>query len=227
MALKTELRITVILPARQISHAITRACAATVVGIATDYRDYLLLRFSAPKHGHRYFVPGRGWYTASAPGEYPAIKYGILYRSMTITRPVTQTSSTRASARAYVGARPFPGMTYGIRRNNPDYAQDLEGLTGTGPTRPYFVRAFHMTKFSRPRYARAHFLSYLYGEAHKRKRTLKTGLPNVPPGTDPGDLIPLGGPTFKTIAQAVKSKQASYSAPKGHSLDLGVVVIDF
>ena len=220
-----QFRTTVVMPIKRITNAIVNACAVTAAGLADEYRGYLLLRFSDPKHGKLWNTaaftktgaPKRGgaarsaantrgneyggssWYRASAPGEYPAIKYGILYRSMQIPKALL----TDTSAKVWVGAQPFPGNTYGTK-NDPTYAEDLELL------RPYFVRAMNETKGERPDSAHAWFLSTLFETAMARRRAAPRGMVNVAPGTDPGELLALlGGNSFKKIAAEIASGKAT------------------
>lgn len=210
------MRTRVIMPVRLINTAIRDACRVTAVGLATDYRNYMLLRFSEPKSGRLYFVPGRGWYRASAPGEYPAIKYGILYQSM----KVQSAKFSETSATTLVGAARFSkaifGNSYG---NDPDYARELEGLEGDGPTRPYFVRAFLETSADRPNAARAYFLGHLYGKAVKA--AAYRGTINPVQGLDGPDMDPmallgsLGGKTFRDISAEVARDAAKVSSTTG------------
>lgn len=196
---RLPLRFSIQFPYWVINRIITNACLYTATNLANDLRDYMLLRFSEPKTGRWYYVYGRGRYRASAPGEYPAIKYGILYRSL-----VTRTRErTPLSASVTFGARPFPGTTYG-RRNDPDYARRLEGLESTQEaSRPYFVRAMLETRADRPNAARAWFVGYCYDRAvaYRRRRGPGRG---VFTGDDAMDLLPyLGARTFREVASGI------------------------
>lgn len=186
----------VALPVVEIQQALTGAAGYTAYHLAQDYIHYMLLRFSEPKHGRMYYAPGRGWYRASAPGEYPAIKYGILYRSLSITTPVRV---SQTGMLVHVGALPFPGQSYGVRDNDPDYARELEGLEGNGPTRPYFQRARLATSFTRERDALAHFLTFLYERGSSRVNPIN--------GQPPANLnLALGSITFASISRRMRSR---------------------
>lgn len=209
------MRTRVIMPVRLINTAIRDACRVTAYGVAKDFRDYMLLRFSEPKSGRLRFVPGRGWYRASAPGEYPAIKYGILYQSMKVQQP----KFTELSATTHVGAARFSKAIFGGNYgNDPDYARELEGLEGDGPTRPYFVRAFLETRAERPNNARAYFLGHLYGKAIKAAGYRGTANPiqSVDGLGDPMELLgALGGKTFKDVSDEVAREVARTSTTTG------------
>lgn len=202
MAFATQLplRFSVQFPYWVIDRVIANACIYTATNIANDLRDYMLLRFSEPKSGRWYYVPSRGRYRASAPGEYPAIKYGILYRSLVTRRRYAHP----LGAGVTFGARPFSGSSYG-RRNDPDYARRLEGLERSREaSRPYFVRAMLETMGTRPNNARAWFVGYLYDRAtaYRRRRGPASG---VFTGDDAMDLLPyLGARNFAEISAGIR-----------------------
>ena len=200
---------TVILPVRKINAAILGACRYTAYNLGVDLRDYILLRFSDPKHGRIYFLPGYGglgrrFYRASAPGEYPAIRYGVLYQAMQVSSPDNDLNA----GRCHVGVAPFSKAVYGSTYAPPDahYAADLEGLTGAGPVRPYLRRAVTETSSQRPLNATAHFVSSLYGYAMQNARRNRSP---VLTGGSALQLLPALGPNFQQIAREIASGSAS------------------
>lgn len=226
----------VIMPVRDITVAIRNACVYTAVHLAEDLRNYLLLRFSEPKHGKLWYLAGFGrrkqigttvgprggikrtmarkgerWYRASLPSEYPAIKYGILYQSLQLGRP----TFTDNSGAVKFGVAPFSGSVYGrpYAPPNPTYAEDLEGLTSMGPTRPYLRRAVLETMGSRPNNARAYFLTSLYNKAMASRRADLPGRLPVPMmGTAMALSVALPGKDFTQIAAEIASGSATVRA---------------
>lgn len=230
----------VIMPVRDITIAIRNACVYTAVHLAEDLRDYLLLRFSEPKSGKLWKLDGFGrrrqigttvgprggikrvlarrgerWYRASAPGEYPAIKYGILYQSLQLGRP----TFTENSGAVRFGVAPFSKSIYGTpyAPPDPDYAEVLEGLVSkTGlngkpePMRPYLRRAVLETAGGRPNDARAYFLTSLYNKAMASRRV---DLPGRLPIPMMGTAMALGpalpGKDFTQIAAEIASGSAT------------------
>jgi hypothetical protein len=80
--------------ARRLSH---RAEA-----VATDLRDEIVLGMDpgpGPRTGHEYPMPdGSGTYTASAPGEPPAVRTGVYAGAWQVSPPVIQGNRVVAAA---------------------------------------------------------------------------------------------------------------------------------
>lgn len=230
----------VIMPVRDINIAIRNACVFTAVHLADDLRNYLLSRFSEPKSGKLWKLDGFGrrrqigttlgprggikrtmarkgerWYRASAPGEYPAIKYGILYQSLQLGRP----TFTENSGAVRFGVAPFSKSVYGTPYAPPDpqYAEVLEGLvakTGVNgkpePVRPYLRRAVLETVGERPNNARAYFLASLYNKAVLSRRPSLPGREPIPMRGSAMALGPaLPGKDFTQIAAEIASGSAT------------------
>jgi hypothetical protein len=199
-----SMRTQVVLPVGKISSAINGACGYTAVALATDFRDYLLLRFAEPKSGHRYYIPRRGWYQASAPGEYPAIRYGILYQSMRVAGARIRQNGATCRVGASTFSTEMFGASYPIPPD-PKYAREVEGLEGPGPYRPYFVRAMLETRGNRHANAGRYFVAYLMG----REQTLARTNLSIGHGEDALGLLPaMGRTTFPQIASEIASGSA-------------------
>lgn len=71
---------------------------------------YLKEKFAEPKHGETYEIAPGVFYTASAPGEYPANKFGILSNSLEMSNTEVSNGTVQTNLSTEV-----------------DYAWDLEG----------------------------------------------------------------------------------------------------
>jgi hypothetical protein len=76
--------------------------------------EIMVEEFNAPKHGRQYRRPGGTRYTASAPGEPPAIRTGTLERS--ISEPIIHESSTSVVGEIEIDAPYADDLEYGRTR---------------------------------------------------------------------------------------------------------------
>jgi hypothetical protein len=111
----------------------TQACAEYV-------RDHIRREMAKPKSGKRYRIRGTDvWYTASRPGEYPAIRTSVLAQHIEIYTP----ESTRVMRGA---AAPWPrgDSIVAFLGTDVPYAKYLEGEDPPGSgLRPFLNRAAH------------------------------------------------------------------------------------
>jgi len=67
--------------------AIAAASEKALTAACDQARNQIMQNISGTRHGARYKVPGtQTYYTASAPGEYPAVRLGNLKGSINFTR---------------------------------------------------------------------------------------------------------------------------------------------
>lgn len=152
-----SIRITVVEPEWMKNGASKiRAALATEVGrIAKDARNYMRREMKRPKHGAKYRRKGKV-HIASAPGEFPAVDTGALYKSI-------EYKHRRQSAE--IGA--IAG---------PHYATYLEGGTKRMLPRPYVAPT--QTRYERlgpPRLFRA---------VMRALGRIRVSGANIPPGAD-------------------------------------------
>jgi len=127
------------------------AAEATTQKMATHMIDYMREKFEEPKSGQVYFLKLLNrTYTASAPGEFPAVKYGILSNSL---KHEPYTEGAAGEVGVVMGAAPYSGSFMGVIPHNPFYADELEWI------RPYFTLTMYLTQVNRPRTAAADFVT--------------------------------------------------------------------
>src|SRR5262245_47156379 len=80
-------------------------------------RAAMIQEFNEPKTGRQYRRPSGAKYTASAPGEPPAIRTGALERS--ISEPNVQESPGEVVGQIVIGADYAVGLEYGRARVAP------------------------------------------------------------------------------------------------------------
>lgn len=81
---------------------IQRRLTHLVTAVATDLRDEIVLQMDpgpGPRTGHEYPMPdGSGTYTASAPGEPPAVRMGEYANAWQVSPAVVQPGRVSAAA---------------------------------------------------------------------------------------------------------------------------------
>lgn len=183
-------------PKNELKKALNNAAEATAYSIAFDLKEYMQERFAEEKTGLEYWIGdgGHWWFLghqpdgaqgfyhrASAPGEYPAIKYGILNNSLKYRRVQKDDNGVVVE---FGAGRQF-GSSHG-KVNDPFYALDLDQGHTNAP-RPYFARAVIETDGQRSAKAPGVFiqhwnrLSTIIGSAGGTPE----GSGDQPPGSQP------------------------------------------
>jgi len=152
------IRISVITPdwLRHGSSNIKTALAVEVGRIAKDARDFMRREMKKPKNGMRYPRKGGQAHVASAPGEFPAVDSGTLYKAIEFKHR-QQTAEIGALA-------------------GPHYATYLEGGTKRMLPRPYVAPT--QSRYERlgpPRLFRA---------VMRALGRIRVSGANIPPGAD-------------------------------------------
>lgn len=111
---------------RKIITSLMQESKQRAVLCANIMRNQILQGMAAPHHGKTRRVPGTSrTYTASAPGEYPAIRTGLL----------------RSSVKYYIATARSGKVTVALG-SNVEYGEMLEGARGDG-LRPWISKAYY------------------------------------------------------------------------------------
>ena len=101
----------------KVSDKIRKSLANSVRKHAIAIQTHIRMSMLAPKHGREYTYKGKR-YTASAPGEPPAVRSGALYRAI-IPLYASNGMSARIAPRVK-GASPYPSfLEHGTSRMDP------------------------------------------------------------------------------------------------------------
>lgn len=104
---------------------VEKAARKRVDAAAEAVRLRILEGMEEPHNGRTYTIPGTSLtYVASAPGEYPAIRMGVLYADVHV-------------------AKPSPGIA--MIGSQVPYAKYLEGTGGRPGIRPFLSKAYRET----------------------------------------------------------------------------------